>query len=390
MDMTRMTSILGWAQTPFGNLPDRSVMSLAAEAAAEALEHADMGLDDVDAGWLSLAYPGLTYLEGEVGSFLGEALGRPELPVTRVTNLCAGGLDAVRNACYAVRAGAVRVALVVGVEKMRDVPPKGSVVQRYREDTHPVLAKGRTAPGMFALRAKHYRHVFGSDPDVFREIAVKNRENGAKNPLAQLRVPLSLEEVLDGPIAADPLHVAECCPTSDGAAAVVIAAEGVGRSLVSIRSIALGSSRDFYRCQFASSNDYLGFEATRRAAAAAYAEADIHPGQIDVVECHDCFSVTEILDMEDLGLCQPGEGWKMVREGQTRVGASTPVNPSGGLIAGGHPVGATGVRMVADISRQLTGTAPNGLQVRGARLGLAHALGGPGNVAAVGVLQAVE
>ncbi|HVW34811.1 MAG TPA: thiolase family protein [Acidimicrobiia bacterium] len=381
-------TVIGWGQSRFGSLPDRSVTSLAVEAVNGALEMAGLGAADLDAGWLSLAYPNLSWLDGEVGSFLGECCGHPSLPVTRVTNLCAGGLDAVRNASFAIRAGAARAVVVLGVEKMCDVPPKGSVARRYREETHPLLAKGRTAPGMFALRARRYADVYGTDDEAFRRVAVKSRENGAKNPLAHHQSALAMEEIAAGFVVADPLTVAECCPASDGAAAVVLAAAGVGRPLTRLRAITLAGGGDFYRGQFDPDEDYLGFSATRRAAKAAYVEAGVEPGAVDVVECHDCFSVTEILDMEDLGLCPAGRGWRWVAEGLTRPGGRLPVNPSGGLISVGHPVGATGVRMLIDVSRQLTGTAAPGLQLESPRLGLAHALGGPGNVAAVALMDA--
>jgi acetyl-CoA C-acetyltransferase len=381
-------SVIGWGQSRFGSLSDRSVTTLATEAVTGALEMAGLEPADLDAGWLSLAYPNLSWLEGEVGSFLAEVSNNRSLPVTRVTALCAGGLDAIRNASFAIRAGAARAVLVLGVEKMCDVPPKGSVARRYREETHPLLAKGRTAPGMFALRARRYAETYGTDHDAFRRVSVKSRENGAKNPLAHHQATLSLDEIAAGFMVAEPLTVGECCPASDGAAAVVLAAPGVGRPRTRLRAVSLASAGDFYRCQFDPDEDYLGFAATRRAATEAYAEAGVDPSAVDVVECHDCFSVTEILDMEDLGLCPPGEAWKWVAEGWTRPGGRLPVNPSGGLISVGHPVGATGVRMVIDVSRQLTGTAPPGLQLESPRLGLAHALGGPGNVAAVALVEA--
>src|SRR5581483_11255247 len=191
-------AVIGWGQSRFGSLPDRSVTSLAVEAVHGALEMAGVDASDLDAGWLSLAYPNLSWLEGEVGSFLAECSGNRSLPVTRVTALCAGGLDAIRNASFAIRAGAARAVIVLGVEKMCDVPPKGSVARRYREETHPLLAKGRTAPGMFALRARRYADTFATDEDAFRRVSVKSRENGAKNPLAHHQSTLSAEDIAAG------------------------------------------------------------------------------------------------------------------------------------------------------------------------------------------------
>jgi len=307
--------------------------------------------------------------------------------VTRVGNWCATGLDAFRNACYAVAAGACRVALVVGCEKMRDTAARQSLIAQVVEHGHPLLNKGLTAPGMFALRAVRYMHEFGVDRKTLAKVAVKNHFNGARNPLAHFRREVSVDEVLSAPWVAYPFGLLDCTPQTDGAAAaVIVRAEDAPRDAVRVLgcglSVTHGSFVHFYQ-----DYDFLGFPATREAARRAYEEAEIRDPsrEIDVAEVHDCFTMTEILNYEDLGFAGRGEGWRLIEDGVTTLEGKIPVNPSGGLKSFGHPIGASGVRMIYEIVQQLRGRCGE-RQVQGAATGLAHNLGGSGVVAAVVVL----
>lgn len=387
--------VLGVAATPFGELFDRSYHDLVVDAALAALEDAGVAPDEVAAGWLGTATPNVSALAGDAGSDLAEPLGWHGIPVTRVANYCTTGMEAVRAGALAVAAGAYEVVLCVGAEKMRDVPARGSLLARHVVDTHPLLAKGRSAPGQFALLATRYLWEWGYDREVLAAVAVKNHANGARNPRAHFRREITEEEWARAPMVASPLGLYDCCPTTDGAAAVVLTtrrrAEATGRPYCVLRGIGLATDGGYFTVQFQPDVDFLGFAATRAAAAQAYAQAGIVDPvrDLDVAEVHDCFTITEIIDYEDLGFCPRGQGGRWAAEGRTRRDGEFPVNPSGGLKACGHPIGATGARMVVDVCEQLLGRAGD-RQVPDARRGLCHTLGGPGIVSCVMVIEAAR
>ncbi|MFE4423982.1 acetyl-CoA acetyltransferase [Streptomyces sp. NPDC056817] len=393
MPVSREVAVVGTGVTRFGVLYDRSYTSLIHEAATQAMADAAIDPERVEAAWLGTAEPLLGALVGDSGAAVTEALGFAPRPVTRVSNFCATGMEAVRGAALAVASGEYEVCLAIGAEKMRDVPPRGSLVAKTVEQSHPVIAKGRTAPGQFALVASRYLETYEYGREVLAEVAVKNHANAVHNPKAHFRTAIGADEVLSAPLVADPLGLLDCTPTTDGAAAVVVASRAWAEKHAShyalIEGIALASYAGYYPSLFRSDNDFLGFGATRDAAHAAYRQAGITDprAQLDLVECHDCFTITEIVNTEDLGIFDRGRGAAELMAGTTRADGEIPVNVSGGLQSCGHPVGASGVRMVAEITDQITGRA-GGRQLTGARRGLAHNLGGPGAVAAVTVLGA--
>jgi acetyl-CoA C-acetyltransferase len=391
MGVAGNVAVIGAGLTKFGENFHLSYMDMIVEAAHEALADAALGPEAIEAAWLGTCYPDDSGYEGHTGASLADALGLSPRPVTRVTNLCATGMDAVRNAAFSLAAGEFGCVLVVGAEKMRDVSARETLVARHVERTHPLLCKGRTAPGQFALLATRYLAAHGLDRRVLAEVAVKNHANGALNPKAHLQRPVSLQQVLDAPMVAEPLGLLDCCPTTDGAAAVLLAprelAERRGRPFALIRGIGLGTHASQFTVPYRP-DDFLGFPATQAAARAAYGQAGIADpaAEIQVAEVHDCFTITEILNYEDLGLAPRGQGWRLITEGVTTLKGSLPINPSGGLKSFGHPIGATGVRMVAEVYAQVTARAGK-RQVAGATRGLAHTLGGPGVVACVAILE---
>ncbi len=393
MPIAGEVAIVGSAATKFGVQHDRSYLELLADAARGAIADAGVSQDDVDAAWLGTAEPAISALVGDSGSAVTEAIGFAPKPVTRVSTFCCTGMEAVRAAAMAIAAGEYDLVLAVGAEKMRDVTPRGSLVARTANLTHPTLAKGRTAPGQFALLANRYMHVHGATLEDLATIAVKNHEHASRNPLAHFRSPVTVEQVLRAPRVAEPLGTLDCTPTTDGAAAVVLAstdwARRHARPYAVIEGVGLAVVDGYYTGFFHHEADYLGFHVTREAAATAYDRAGIESprDQIDVVECHDCFTITEIVNYEDLGLCERGAGVELLRSGATTVGGEIPVNLSGGLQSCGHPVGATGVRMIKEIADQVIGRAGT-RQVPGARRGVAHTLGGPGVASCVVVLGA--
>jgi acetyl-CoA C-acetyltransferase len=384
-------AIVGSASTPFGVAHDRGYLDLLGDAARAAIDDAGVSQERIEAAWLGTAEPGLAGLVGDAGTAVTEAIDFAPRPVTRVSTFCCTGMEAVRAAAMAIAAGEHELVLAVGAEKMRDVSPRGSLVARTANLTHPTLAKGRSAPGQFALVANRYMEVHGAQPADLAAVAVKNHAHAALNPLAHFRAPVTIAQVLAAPRVAEPLGILDCTPTTDGAAAVVLApldwARRHAASYAVLEAIALSVVDGYYAGFFHADWDYLGFRATRAAASRAYAQAGIESprDQLDVVECHDCFTITEIVNYEDLGLCGRGEGVSLLQSGATAAGGEIPVNLSGGLQACGHPVGATGVRMIKEIADQVTGRSGR-RQVAGARRGLAHTLGGPGSASCVAII----
>lgn len=377
-------AVAGVGATHFGELWDRDAADLLVEAVDAALEDAGIELAAVEAAWVGNQYP----TTGVSGAQLGDALRLYHRPVTRVENLCASGMDAFRLACYAVAAGIHEVVLACGVEKLTDSGMTG-LPNAGRDDP---LIGVISAPGIFGLVATRAFEEWGWSKVDLAEVAVKNHANGARHPKAHFRRLVTVDEVLQAPLVAAPLGRLDCAGVSDGAAAVVVTSVERARSLrhghelVQVAAVQVsGFTNKPYLHPDA---DFLSFPATRDAAQAAYAEAGITipANELDVAEVHDCFTITELINYQDLGFTSPGSAVEFLRSGATRPGGSLVVNPSGGLKSFGHPIGATGCRMLYEITKQLQGRA-DGVQVEGARRGLAHNLGGPGAVAAVTILE---
>jgi acetyl-CoA C-acetyltransferase len=389
----KRVSIVGVGKTAFGEHFDKSFGELVADAAHRAYADAGVGQEDIQAAWLGAAFAYTYSEEGNAGTSLAEPLALYDRPVSRVANYCATGMDALRHAVAAVEAGEYDVVLVVGCEKMRDVGPRASLLAQHIERGHPIYAKGRTAPGMFGLIATRYGHIYGSPREAMTAVAVKNHANGALNDNAHFRKALTAEQVNSSTLVSGMLRLFDCCPTTDGAAALVVTTEDRAKVLrpddyVVVQSIELAATTGYFSAQFDRSNQFLGFSATRAAARMAYERAGITDPlhQIDLAEVHDCFTITEVINYEDLGFAEPGKGAAFVIDGHSAIDGSLPVNTSGGLQSCGHPIGATGARVVVDIVEQLRGQAGK-RQVSRADVGLAHTLGGPGSVAAVSVLS---
>lgn len=392
--MTERVAIIGLGATRFTEHFNKSYGDLVEDAAFQALNMANLELKDIEAAWLGTCYAYEYGTEGNAGTSLAESIGLYGIPISRVSNYCTTGLDAIRNAAYSIQAGAFKRVLVVGAEKMRDVPPRDSLVATHAQNGHPLYAKGRTAPGMFGIMANRYFEKFGNSKKEMAMVSVKNHYHGSLNPRAHFRGEVTLEQVMRAPMVADPVGLLDCTPTSDGAAAVVITTESEAKTMgveyVVISGIGVAVTSGYFTAQYDPNWDFLGFDATKLAAQAAYKQAGITDPfkQIDVAEVHDCFTITEIINYEDLGFCELGKGGTLLHEGITTLGGSLPVNLSGGLQSCGHPIGASGVRMVVDVAEQLLEKSGQ-RQVNNARVGLTHALGGPGSVAGVSILERV-
>ncbi|MBI5014811.1 MAG: thiolase family protein [Deltaproteobacteria bacterium] len=361
--------VVGVGMIPFGRHPEMTVAGMGADAARLALRDAGISPQHVGMGFFGNVLAGRLFGDATIGQNALWDVGIHRIPIVNVENACTSGSTAFVLACDAVAAGQVDVAIAVGSEKLF-VPDVGLINSGETElDTQ----LGLVAPASFGLRAVRHMAEFGTTRAQLAQVAVKNRLHAARNPLAQFRNPMSLEEVLGSPMIVDPLTRLQCCPNADGAAAAIVCSERVARTLpraaVKVEAAALCSG------DYESPQDLARWGTDYRGCRLAYERAGIGPEDLDLVECHDAFTISEILHYEALGLCGPGDGGRLVDEGATQLGGRVPVNPSGGLLSRGHPPGATGLAQVFEVVTQLRGEAGS-RQVEGARVGLAHCMGG--------------
>jgi acetyl-CoA C-acetyltransferase len=367
-------AIVGMGCTPFGERWDKSASDLLVDSAKEAYASAGVEPDAVDAYWLG------TMGSGTSGLLFSEALKIHYKPVTRLENMCATGSEAIRNAAYAVASGAYDLVMAVGVEKLKDSGYSGLVGSRPPDDgTAPTM----TAPAMFSLLAPAYAKKYGVDEgelkNVISRIAWKNHVNGAKNPKAQFRKEVPMEKIQSSPRVAGMFGIFDCSGVSDGSAAAVLCrAEDAHKYtdkpiFIKALSFTAGPAEGAYSQDY----DFTTFQEVVASARDAYDQAGVtNPREeISMAEVHDCFTATELVLMEDLGFSQRGQGWKDVLDGRFDGDGPQPVNPDGGLKSFGHPIGASGLRMMYEMWLQLRGEA-GPRQIKNPKLGLTHNLGG--------------
>jgi len=373
--------------TDFGELWGKSLRSIWVEAAIAALS--DAGVDSVDMITIGCMSPGLFVGQEHLASLLADELGMAGVPASRVESACASGGLSLRTGFAEVASGLSDTVLVTGVEKMTDVDGAdatyalGNAADQEWEGFH-----GITFPGLYAMLAQIHMQRFGTTVEQLAAVAVKNHANGLLNPHAQYHLKVSVEDVLASTMVADPLHLLDCSPVTDGAAALVITTVDRARELTGERPIVTitGSGLATDTITLANRADLAELGAVRMAATRAYEMADKKPADLHVVEVHDCFTIAEIMATEAIGLFDPGFGASAVADGQTSLQGKIPVNPSGGLKSKGHPVGASGVAQVAEIVTQLRGEAGQ-RQVEGAKVGLAQNMGGSGGSSVVHILE---
>src|SRR5436190_20092287 len=368
-------AIIGMGCTPFGEHWDKGADDLLIDAAKEAIGSAGVPLNDIDAFWLG------TMGSGVSGLTLSRPLETELRPASRVENMCATGSEAFRNACYAVASGAYDVAMAIGVEKLKDSGFSGLTTSRLPDDG---TAASMTAPAMFSLLAPAYAKKYGVDDqemkDVLTRIAWKNHKNGALNPRAQFKKEVSKETICNSPLVAGQLGIFDCSGVSDGsAAAIIVRAEDAHRYTdnplyVKALSFVAGPAE----VPIDPSYDYTTFTEVTRCAEDAYKQAGIDDprASLAMAEVHDCFTPTELVLMEDLGFAQRGMAWKEVLAGTFDLDGDLAVNPDGGLKSFGHPIGASGLRMLFECWLQLRGEAGERQISNGKKLGLTHNLGG--------------
>jgi len=360
--------IVGAGMIPFGRYPDRTYFSLGAEAALLALDDVGMTVHDMEALYASSCFNA----QSTLGQKVLKEIGQTGMPCINVSNACASGATAVREAWVAIKAGVSDAVLVVGAEKnprglLGGAPPFGPPPEG--------LFGSETMPAVFAEAGMVHAQRYGTTIEQFAQVAVKNHHHATMNPKAAYRKETPLEEVLASEMIAWPLTKLMCSANVDGAAALVLASEKKARQLGLARAVRI-------RASVLTSDPYeprnpVMFDAnsvTRLAASRAYEMAGVGPGDLDVVELHDCFATAEILHYENLGLCGEGDAGRLIDSGDTALGGRIPVNVSGGLLSKGHPIGATGVANIVEIVEHLRGEA-GARQVDGARIGLAHVLG---------------
>ncbi len=370
----RRVAVIGVGVTKFGK-HERTSAELFAEAAGDALADAGLPPSAVQALYYGNVVGGETEKQLHTGPQAASVLGIPTVPTTRFETACASSHAAFRHAVMEIAAGVSDVILVGGAERVLNVSTaEATEYFAYASDATWEQPAGLTFPGVFALIARAHMTKYGTTEEQMAHVAVKNHRHGLLNPKAQFQKEITLEQVLASAYVADPLKLYDCCPFTDGGAAVVLAAEEVVRKRP--RAVwVLGTAAASDHMLMHDKPDLARVPATERAAAAAYRQAGLGPQDVDVVELHDCFTIAEIVATEGLGLFEPGAGGIAAEKGWTSLGGKVPVNTSGGLKAKGHPIGATGAAQIVEIATQLRGEA-GPRQVEGARIGLTHTLGG--------------
>ncbi len=378
--------VLGVGITKFGEHWDRSLRELAIEAGMKAIEDAGLEGKDIEAMYIGNMSSGRFIGQEHLAALISGELGF-NVPSTRVESACASGGLAVRQAYLSILSGKHEVVLAGGVEKMTEVmTPDAATTLAGAADQEWESYYGATFPGLYALMARRHMHEYGTTKEQLAMVAVKNHENASKNPIAQYPYRISVEDVLNSPPVAEPLNLLDCSPITDGAAAVILCSERFAKKLSDKLVYIIGSGHATDTIALHARESITEIKASKLAARMAYSEAGVKPEDIDVAEVHDCFTIAELLAMEDLGFVEKGRSGKLVEEGETTLEGSIPINPSGGLKACGHPVGATGVKQIAELALQLRGEAGN-RQVKDARIGLAHNVGGSGATAIVHILE---
>jgi len=383
--------VAGVGLTRFGSHPDRTGRDLFATAAERAFTDADVPRADVTRLNYGNFIGALAERQGHQAPLMAEAAGI-RAPATRYESACASAGVAVREAVRTIRAGDADVVLAGGMERMTNLetPAVTEGLAMAADDLFEVRA-GVTFPGAYALLARAYFEEHGGTRRDLAHIAVKNHANAVPNEYAQFRDPISVRDALDAPPVADPLHLYDACPITDGASAVVLVSESYAADNGIDAPVAVtGAGQGSDRMAIADRADLTRTPAAVAAAEAAYDAAAIEPEDVDLAEVHDCFTIAEVLAIESLGLAEPGAGIAAARDGVTTADGDTPVNLSGGLKAKGHPVGATGGSQIVEVTRLLRGDHPNSEHVPDARVGVAHNAGGTVASAVVHVLEVAQ
>lgn len=386
----RDVAIVGAGCTRFGEMWERSFRDLFVEAGVKALEDAGVHGDEIDAMYVGNMSAGRFVLQEHVGALIADYSGlggSTHIPSTRVESACSSGGLALREGVLAVASGYHDVVVVGAVEKMTDVQT-GTTVDTLSAaaDREWESAQGATFPGLNAMMARLHMHRYGTTREQMAQVSVKNHANGVHNPRAQFQFKVSIEDVINSTMVADPLRLLDCPPITDGAAALVLVPAEDARKYSDAPVYVQAATQASDTISLHDRRDPATMDATVHAGKWAYQAADVTPRDIDVVEIHDGFTITELIAFEDLGFVPKGESGPATMDGVTAIDGDIPVNPSGGIKACGHPVGATGVRQAVDVVEQLRGECGK-RQVEGAEVGMTHNVGGTGSTVVVHILS---
>jgi acetyl-CoA C-acetyltransferase len=388
----RKVAVVGVGNSKFGVRSDVNVAELAFEAVKPSIDNA--GVDTKDIGYVAVGTvgAGAWYEEPLPAVVVAEYCGLTKAGLARIEAACASSSAAFSSAYSAVASGQVDVAMAIGVEKMREVdtPTAVELIGRggyYLWEFHNF---GLTFPGYYALHATAHMAKYGTTEEDLAAVAVKNHKYASMNPLAHLQNKITIDDALSSMVIASPLKLYDCCPLTDGASSVIVAAEEKVKELkvdtpIWVAGIGFSSGT----ANLSKRPDYVGLQASVIAGQMAFKKAGVTADQIDLAEVHDCFTIAEIMAYEDLGFCKKGEGGKLVREGQTEIGGKIPVNMDGGLKAKGHPIGATGCSMIYELTKQLREEAVQKERQVPMKnyIGLAHNVGGTGHYCYVTILK---
>jgi benzoylsuccinyl-CoA thiolase BbsB subunit len=363
----REVAALGVGQSQFGKFPERSAVEMGREAVWAAIKDAGISPKDIQVAYGSRLYDAFVTAENVL-----KEVGITSIEMVNVENACAGGATALRCVWKDIESGRYDVGIAIGVESMTTSPIARKAIPPDKDDLEGHL--GLTMPVAFALMARRQIEEHGATAEDFARVSVKNHHHGCLNPVAQYRKELTVEEVLNSRMICDPITLLQCCPNTDGAAAVILCSMEIARRHTTrpVRIIGSALLTGDYRYR---QKDLTFSPLCSKTAMMAYEMAGCGPEDIDVVELHDAFASEEVMRYEELGLCKRGEGVSLLRSGATKVGGKIPVNPSGGLLSLGHPLSASGVRVIAEIILHLRGQAGK-RQTPNAKVGLAHMMGG--------------
>jgi acetyl-CoA C-acetyltransferase len=385
----RSVSIIGAGCTKFGERWDVSLRDLIAEAGVMAIDDSSVMGEQIDALYVGNMSAGRFVEQEHIGALIADCAGlsRLHIPSTRVEAACASGGLALRQAVLAVASGYHDIVIAAGVEKMTDVS-SGTAADALAAaaDREWECFFGATFPGLYAMMARLHMRKYGTTHEQMALVAVKNHRHGSLNPKAQYQMEISVEDVDKSAMVADPLHVMDCSPISDGAAAIILAPTEMAKRFTDTPVQIIGSGQASDTLALHDRRDLITLDATVHAARSAFAQARIGPQDINIAEVHDCFTIAEILAIEDLGFVEKGKGGEATQEGITALGGRLPINTSGGLKACGHPVGATGIKQAYEIVLQLRGEAGK-RQADDVEFGLTHNVGGSGGTAIVHIMS---
>ncbi|MGC2571222.1 MAG: thiolase domain-containing protein [Candidatus Nitrosopolaris sp.] len=386
--MLNKVCVLGAGSTKYGRL-NEGIIEIALDASIDAINSAGIAPKDIQAGYISNVF-GVSDKQVHMAPVIMSNLGLPGVPGLTIESACGSGSIMFREAYANIAAGFYDCVLGLGVEKITHTGTiQSTTLFSYCSDFFYEGGNGASFPGLFASIARAYMAKYKASEEDLASVAVKNHENGILNPKAHVRKKITIDDVLKSPMVASPLKLYDCCPFSDGASAVILCNEDFakksGRPFVEV----IGSGRGASSAAVQGRDDITTIPSTVAAATQAYKMAGITPKDIDFAEVHDCFTIAEIIDIEDLGFFKKGTGANAVREGSTSRTGEIPINPSGGLKSKGHPIGATGIGQVVEVFEQLTGKADQ-RTVRDAELALTHNFGATGASAAVHIFKRAE